>query len=351
MATPSEIDRLRTEIEDLRSRLADANDALRAIRSGEVDALVVQTHEGERVFALESAYEPYRVFVENMQEGAAALTPDGLIVYANARLADITGVAHSRLVGASIYQILGEPHRSVIQALLGDAPGRPREAEIVLTPENGRAVHAYFSVTVMPDGTRCAVVTDLTERVRLHEILASHEWLRVTLTSIGDAVLSCDLQGRITFLNPVAEALTGWSEREVLGQPIQQVFRIINEVTREPGQDLVDRVLRNGAVAPQRRADGVEGVPRRRRRGRAAGAGGPRPRRHHRAAPAVPEGRTGGTLATGQVSEAGARPGAGHVTHRQRRPAHTGAGAGLAFHHSQELRCVPTGPVAPTRPR
>jgi two-component system, chemotaxis family, CheB/CheR fusion protein len=249
MSTKPEIDRLRAENEDLRSQLADANDALQAIRSGEVDALVVQTHEGERVFALESAYEPYRVFVENMQEGAAALTPDGLIVYANARLAEITGVAHSRLVGTSIYQILGDPNRPVIQTLLAETAVGTREAEIVLTPGDGRIVHTYFSVTVMPDGTRCAVVTDLTERVRLHEILASHEWLRVTLTSIGDAVLSCDLHGRITFLNPVAETLTGWSEREVLGRPIQQVFRIVNELTREPGEDLATRVLRDGAVA------------------------------------------------------------------------------------------------------
>jgi two-component system, chemotaxis family, CheB/CheR fusion protein len=249
MSTQGDIDRLRAEIEDLRSQLADANDALRAIRSGEVDALVVQTYEGERVFALETALEPYRVFVENMQEGAAALSPDGLILYANTRLADIVGVAHSHLVGTSIYGVLGATHRKVIETLLSEVTTGPREAEIVLTPGGVRTVHTYFSVTVMPDGTRCAVVTDLTERVRLHELLVSHEWLRVTLTSIGDAVLSCDLDGRITFLNPVAERLTGWSEREVLGQPIQQVFRIVNEDTRAPGEDLATRVLREGTVA------------------------------------------------------------------------------------------------------
>src|SRR5512142_2297804 len=102
MATQSEIDRLRTENEDLRSQLADANEALQAIRRGEVDALVVQTREGERVFTLESAYEPYRVFVENMEQGAAALTPEGVILYANGRLADMIGVPHSRLVGTSV---------------------------------------------------------------------------------------------------------------------------------------------------------------------------------------------------------------------------------------------------------
>jgi PAS domain S-box-containing protein len=70
------------------------------------------------------------------------------------------------------------------------------------------------------------------------------EYLRVTLTSIGDAVLVTDLQGKITFLNPVAESLTGWPESVVLGQPAQSVFRIINEKTRAPGEDIVARVLR-----------------------------------------------------------------------------------------------------------
>ena len=245
----AETERLRAEIESLRTQLADASDALRAIRSGEVDALVVQTPDGERVFALESAYEQYRVFLENMEQGAATLTPDGLILYANSRLAAIVGVPHPRLVGASAYQVFGEAHARTIRSLLGDVSGRAREAEIVLMRADGRTVHTYVAVTVMPDGMRCAVVTDLTERVRLHEVLASHEWLRVTLTSIGDAVLSCDVEGRITFLNPVAEAVTGWSEREAAGRPIQDVFRVINEDTREPAEDLVARVLRDGTVA------------------------------------------------------------------------------------------------------
>jgi PAS domain S-box-containing protein len=72
------------------------------------------------------------------------------------------------------------------------------------------------------------------------------EWFRVTLASIGDAVITCDNQGRITFLNAVAEQVTGWTIAEALGQPIQRVFRLINEQTRQPGDDPVARVLREG---------------------------------------------------------------------------------------------------------
>jgi PAS domain S-box-containing protein len=55
------------------------------------------------------------------------------------------------------------------------------------------------------------------------------EWLRVTLSSIGDAVIACDTERRITFINPVAASLTGWKTEEALGQPIATVLRLINE--------------------------------------------------------------------------------------------------------------------------
>ncbi len=55
------------------------------------------------------------------------------------------------------------------------------------------------------------------------------ERLRVTLSSIGDAVLTADVASRVSYLNPVAEALTGWSMEEAAGRPVPEVFRILNE--------------------------------------------------------------------------------------------------------------------------
>ncbi|MCF8143759.1 MAG: PAS domain S-box protein [Deltaproteobacteria bacterium] len=74
------------------------------------------------------------------------------------------------------------------------------------------------------------------------------EWLRVTLSSIGDAVIATDIQGRISFLNPGAVSLTGWQLEEAKGRSIQGIFRIINEKTRSPAEDIVNRVLREGNV-------------------------------------------------------------------------------------------------------
>jgi PAS domain S-box-containing protein len=82
---------------------------------------------------------------------------------------------------------------------------------------------------------------------RIEEALRrNREWLHVTLTSIGDAVLTADQSGRVTFLNPVASWLTGWEPQQAQGQPSRSVLQVINEQTREPAEDVVARVLREG---------------------------------------------------------------------------------------------------------
>ena len=78
---------------------------------------------------------------------------------------------------------------------------------------------------------------------------ASEERYRITLLSVGDAVISTDSEGRVALMNPVAEALTGWRQEEARGRPLEEVFRIVNETTREPADNPVARVLREGLVA------------------------------------------------------------------------------------------------------
>ena len=80
------------------------------------------------------------------------------------------------------------------------------------------------------------------------ELAEQREFFRVTLSSIGDGVITTDTAARITFLNPVAEALTGWQLADALGQPLEQVFKIINEQTRKDAPNPVSEVLREGAI-------------------------------------------------------------------------------------------------------
>ena len=80
------------------------------------------------------------------------------------------------------------------------------------------------------------------------KVREQREWFRVTLASIGDAVIATDAEGDITFLNPVAESLTGWSADEAIGRSLSDVFRIVNEYTRLPVEDPVQKVLKTGKI-------------------------------------------------------------------------------------------------------
>lgn len=79
----------------------------------------------------------------------------------------------------------------------------------------------------------------------LHE---QRDWLQVTLSSIGDAVITTDPKGRVTFLNPVAESLTGWTQADAAGQPLEAVFKIVNQETRRTVESPTVRALRDGVV-------------------------------------------------------------------------------------------------------
>lgn len=84
---------------------------------------------------------------------------------------------------------------------------------------------------------------------RSDEALREHsEWLRITLNSIGDAVISTDAEGRITFMNSVAESLTGWLQSEALARPLPDIFQIVNEHTRLPVENPALRALKEGAI-------------------------------------------------------------------------------------------------------
>ena len=98
-------------------------------------------------------------------------------------------------------------------------------------------------------GRIAGMTIDITDRRRAERALAEQrERFRVTLASIGDGVITTDRATHVTFMNPIAEALTGWSAREARGKPLDEVFRIINEDSRLPVSNPCDKVLRTGAV-------------------------------------------------------------------------------------------------------
>ena len=92
--------------------------------------------------------------------------------------------------------------------------------------------------------------TEIVRRREAEDALSRQSrWLQVTLNSIGDAVLSTDTKGRITFINPAAADLTGWQPEEALNRPIGEVFRIKNKEIHQPSEDIVQKVLQEKRIS------------------------------------------------------------------------------------------------------
>jgi PAS domain S-box-containing protein len=159
----------------LQQELEEAQETLRAIRQGEVDALVVEGPLGPQLFTLKSAEQPYRMLVEQMQEGAVTLTPAGDVVYCNRRFAELVGVGPEAVVGGPIARFVAPADRGLLNAAL--RAGRGRHEGHLLSVED-RLVPALFSVgTFVTEGVQstCLVVTDLIELTRTRVARAEAE--------------------------------------------------------------------------------------------------------------------------------------------------------------------------------
>ncbi|MDP9082531.1 MAG: PAS domain S-box protein, partial [Pseudomonadota bacterium] len=80
------------------------------------------------------------------------------------------------------------------------------------------------------------------------ELQQQREWFEVTLASIGDAVITTDVNAKITYLNPVAESMTGWSSTQAKGEPLERVFQIVNEYTQQTVENPIGKVLQSGKI-------------------------------------------------------------------------------------------------------
>jgi PAS domain S-box-containing protein len=164
-----------TGIADLRARLEELEETLRAIRSGEVDALVVSGKGEERIFTLQGAEHPYRVRVEEMNEGAATLVEDGTVIYSNRRFSQMLGVPLEKLIGASLFDFLESAAGSELGALLRQIGNAPRKVNTHLRRPDHVVIPVSLSLSQLKEGDfhgLCMIVTDLTEHEQRETELA-----------------------------------------------------------------------------------------------------------------------------------------------------------------------------------
>ncbi len=187
------------------------------------------------------------------------LSPEGILLEANRPVLDMAGIKLQDVIGkpleASPWIAYSEENRQLMRAAITRAAnGEPSRYDMLVRAADNQFITIDFSLQPLRDESGKVVFLipsgrDVTERRIAEEALfQAKERAEVTLQSIGDAVITTDAQGVVEYLNPVAEALTGWTLAEATGMPLAEVFPIFNETTREAVENPVARCLREGVI-------------------------------------------------------------------------------------------------------
>ena len=219
-------------------------------RMAQLAALVIEKRRDEE--ALKDSEGRYRGLFENVVEGVYQADEAHRITGANPALVTMLGLPgpEALLERETVTFYVGAARRAANLARL-ESEGELRNAEydlrradgrVITVRENARRLIDPLSGRVRYEGT----LTDVTEaKLAERELKEQKERAEVTLQSIGDAVITTDARGRIDYLNPVAETLTGWSQERAAGQPLGAVLRVIHEGTRETAENLFARCLKD----------------------------------------------------------------------------------------------------------
>ncbi len=219
--------------------------------------------------------EQFSHFANLFPDAALLVAKDGSVLAANRAVRTI-GFSPRDLSGRSLYEITDAPAEAVREYLRLCARNQePIPGSLNFLADDGREVscRCYGSRSPGAEGQETQLllrltpkevspsqfailnqkIKELSEEIHRRRLAEERqreqsELLKVTLTSIGDAVITTDARGQVMFLNPVAEALTAWSLGEAQGRPLEDIFRIVNEHTRQRVENPVTKVLREGYI-------------------------------------------------------------------------------------------------------
>jgi PAS domain S-box-containing protein len=200
---------------ELRARLSEAEDTIRAIRLGEVDAVVVEGPRGLSVYTLQGADHVYRVLLENMQEGTVSLDSEGLILYSNPKFAALLGLPVSSVTGSQFRRHVSPADSNAFAALVEAASEHSHiSGDLYLRAADGGAIPVRLSlVRVDCDGMQClsVLVSDQREQRRADAIVKEEQLSRLILNQAGEAIVVIDQEGTILRRSESARSLAGAS--------------------------------------------------------------------------------------------------------------------------------------------
>lgn len=233
------MDALHAEIDKLRSQLNEANETLEAIRTGQVDALVVNSHNGHQLYTLKTADHAYRVFIEQMTEGAVTLNAAGVIVYSNTKFAELVNSTLSHVMGSYFIDYISEDHKPVYEQLFEDSWSRPSKSEMRLVsgPKNVPVQVSLNKLALEEEVALSIIVTDLSaQKENERQLEVKNEQLESLNKALIDSnhdlqqfasVASHDLQEPLRKIQVFSKFLKDRGMNELSEQSRQYVDKIV----------------------------------------------------------------------------------------------------------------------------
>ncbi len=215
---------LRTENEDLRARLDEAEDTLRAIRSGEVDSLVVMGDGGEQVFSLKGADQSYRILIENMSEGALTMNTSGMIIYANRRFAEMLKSPLEKVISSQITTWVAPDSYQAFKQLLSNRGEKNNRKELDLVANDDTRVpvslSSSFPLLKEIEDMTCLLATDLTE---INAYKRNEQELRIAAIAFNSyaGIVVTDSNNMIVQVNDAYTKTTGYAFDEIKGTELE----------------------------------------------------------------------------------------------------------------------------------
>lgn len=209
-------------IRELERRLAEAEETLRAIREGEVDAVVVSGSRGEQVFTLSGADAVYRLVVETMKEAACMISLDGTILFSNAQFGELLRRPLEKTVGRAFDEFVAKDYKTAASALRSKLQGGSVRQRLVLKAIDGARVPAYVSASLLPqpDGAGiCIVASDLTELESSTELIQQLREHQEKLQSANEEMAA--MQEELRVQNEELAKTETWLERRVAEQTVE----------------------------------------------------------------------------------------------------------------------------------
>src|SRR5678815_28547 len=225
------------EIEELRLQLQEANDTIHAIRTGQIDALMVSTETGPQLYTLKSADHTYRIFIEKMKEGAVTLNKDEIILYSNSQFAAMVDLPLSEVIGIPFGRFIPEGCKADFKKLMKGGWKTDSKGEILLKNNRDRIIPVLLSFTSLKldEGIALSVIlTDLSAqketenqlkskneqleeargnvakmneeledmvKERTKDLLLSREYFKYLANNIPVLIWTADMNGKLDYVN------------------------------------------------------------------------------------------------------------------------------------------------------